>query len=86
MKYIIAAKDTCICGRSDSSRRSSGSVTDNLWPMAAVRRVILSGHGSRSNFRGSIVGAQYARQRTQLANELGNYFDFLLPRTSWNIK
>src|ERR1700692_4681056 len=29
MRYIIAARDTCICGRSASSRRRSGSVTDD---------------------------------------------------------
>jgi len=46
-EYIIAARGTCICGRSASSRRRSGNVTNDLekWlPCRAIR----SRHGSRS--------------------------------------
>jgi hypothetical protein len=49
MRSIIVARDTCICERSASSRRPSGSVTNSLWTMAAVRRAIPSRHGSRSH-------------------------------------
>ena len=44
----------------------------------AGKSLALIGNGSGQDAEGS--------QRTQLANELGNYFDFLLPRTSWNIQ